>query len=137
MPDREIAMNADERCAAARELACMLLMVDEAGNDLTLRYLKILIETGLPRTAAPRKILVAGAGIAGLVAGHLLKSAGHHVTILEANANRVGGRIKTWRGGEHFADRRQYAEAGAMRIPDFHPLTLSLVDKLRIRRRLF
>lgn len=130
-------MDANERCEAARRLACMLLMVDEAGNDLTLRYLKILIETGLPRTTAPRKILVAGAGIAGLVAGHLLKTAGHHVTILEANANRAGGRIKTWRGGEHFADRRQYAEAGAMRIPDFHPLTLSLVDKLRIRRRRF
>ncbi|CAM5735862.1 hypothetical protein SHIRM173S_00521 [Streptomyces hirsutus] len=31
----------------------------------------------------------------------------------------------------------QYAEAGAMRLPDFHPLVLALVDKLGLGRRQF
>ncbi|MCZ9342956.1 FAD-dependent oxidoreductase, partial [Streptomyces sp. TRM76130] len=35
------------------------------------------------------------------------------------------------------ADPAQYAEAGAMRLPDFHPLVLALVDKLGLGRRPF
>jgi monoamine oxidase len=118
-------------------LARMQLMVDENGNDLTSEYLRILIDRGLPPAREPRNILIVGAGIAGLVAGKLLKDAGHTITILEANANRAGGRIKTWKGPEHFNDPKQYAEAGAMRIPDFHPLTLALIDKLGLARQLF
>lgn len=112
-----------------------LLLVGEDGSDLKLEYLKVLIDNGLPRTRSPKRILVVGAGIAGLVTATLLKRAGHRVTVIEANGNRIGGRIKTFQTG--FADRRQYAEAGAMRIPDFHPLTLALIDKLGISRRLF
>lgn len=104
-------------------------------DDLKLDYLRILIDNGLGRTTAPKKILVVGAGIAGLVAADLLRTAGHEVTILEANANRTGGRIKTFRGV--FADRRLHAEAGAMRLPDAHPMVLALADKLGLRRRLF
>ena len=76
-------------------------------------------------------VIVVGAGITGLVAGYLLEQAGHRVTIIEANGNRVGGRIKTFRVGPErpvppFQDPRLYAEAGAMRLPDFFPLTLAL-----------
>ncbi|GGK89351.1 amine oxidase [Sphaerisporangium melleum] len=112
-----------------------LLLVGEDGSDLKLKYLRVLIDQGLPRTRTPKKVLVIGAGIAGLAAAALLERAGHHVTVIEANGNRVGGRIKTFQTG--FADPRQYAEAGAMRIPDFHPLTLALIDKLGIPRRPF
>ncbi|MEO3807738.1 FAD-dependent oxidoreductase [Sphaerisporangium sp. B11E5] len=117
------------------DVARDLLLVDRDGTDLKLRYLEVLIDRGLPRTRSPKRVLVVGAGIAGLVAATLLKRAGHRVTVIEANGNRVGGRIKTFTTG--FADPLQYAEAGAMRIPDFHPLTLALVDKLGIRRRPF
>jgi monoamine oxidase len=128
-------MNTEERRQAAHTLARMLLMLGEDGRDLTLEYLKILIDDGLPASAGkPGKVLVLGAGIAGLVATALLTAAGHQVQLIEANGNRVGGRIKTLR--KRFAGGH-YAEAGAMRIPDFHPMTLALIDKLRLQRRLF
>ena len=123
-------------------LARELLLIGPDDKDLKLDYLHTLIDTGhLGATRHPRKkILVIGAGITGLVAGRLLKDAGHDVTVLEANASRVGGRIKTFRATKShqpFADPAQYAEAGAMRLPDFHPLVLALVDKLGLGRRQF
>ncbi|SNS80293.1 monoamine oxidase [Streptosporangium subroseum] len=129
------APHRGERWNTCMDVARDLLLVGEDGSDLKLEYLRTLIDRGLPRTRAPKKVLIVGAGISGLVTATLLKEAGHHVTVIEANGNRIGGRIKTFRTG--FADRRQYAEAGAMRIPDFHPLTLALIDKLGISRRLF
>jgi len=129
------------RWDTALKVARDLLLVGPDGEDLKLEYLKILIDDGLPPAENPRKVLVIGAGIAGLAAATLLKRAGHDVTILEANGNRIGGRIKTFRTTDPqepaFADPQQYAEAGAMRLPDFHPLTMALIDKLGLARRLF
>lgn len=132
-----------ERWQTCLNLARDLLLVGPNGEDLKLTYLKILIDTGLPRTRTPKKVLIIGAGMAGLVAGYLLKQAGHHVTIIEANGNRIGGRLKTFRTDPlrgmpaPFADPRQYAEAGGMRLPDFYPLSLALIDKMGLGRRLF
>jgi monoamine oxidase len=74
----------------------------------------------LSHAASPKKVLVAGAGLAGLVAGYELTQAGHDVIILEAQL-RPAGRVQTLR--EPFSDGF-YAEAGAARIPDNHDLTL-------------
>ncbi|MCX7976569.1 MAG: FAD-dependent oxidoreductase, partial [Bellilinea sp.] len=83
------------------------------------------INTGLPTHKPPKKIIIAGAGMAGLVAGIELKRAGHQVLIIEAQ-QRVGGRILTLR--HPFSDGL-YAEAGAMRIPTNHYLTLAYINK--------
>ena len=74
-------------------------------------------------SVAPRKIIIIGAGMAGLSAGYELTQLGHDVAILEARA-RPGGRVHTLR--EPFSDGL-YAEAGAARIPDNHDLTLKYV----------
>ena len=58
----------------------------------------------------PRKVIVIGAGLAGLAAAYELVQSGHDVTVLEAS-HRPGGRVRTLR--EPFADGL-YAEAGAV-----------------------
>ncbi len=80
---------------------------------------------GLERTKTPRKVLVLGAGMSGLVAAWELKRAGHTVIVLEATL-RAGGRVHTLR--ELFADGL-YAEAGAGRIPVNHALTREYIKR--------
>jgi monoamine oxidase len=85
-----------------------------------------IVRDGLPHVAGRRqKVVIVGAGIAGLVAAHELARAGHEPFILEAQ-HRVGGRILTLR--DCFSPGL-YSEAGAMRIPRTHALTLAYAEK--------
>lgn len=79
-------------------------------------------------TSPAKKVLVLGAGMAGLVAAYELSKLGHDVTVLEART-RPGGRVHTLR--EPFSDGL-YAEAGAARIPDNHELTLKYVKEFAV-----
>lgn len=89
-----------------------------------------IVRFGLqPRTANPKKIIVVGAGMAGLVAGYELQRAGHQVKILEGQ-ERVGGRILTIR--EPFSNAL-YSEAGAMRLPTTHKLTQTYIEKFGLQ----
>ncbi len=88
-----------------------------------------IIRNGLSKTQTPKNIMIVGAGMAGLVAGSLLKQAGHNVKILEGNG-RIGGRIYTMRAP--FSEG-EYVEAGAMRIPEMHYLVFEYVNKFGLQ----
>lgn len=64
------------------------------------------------RTDRRLKVIVIGAGLAGLCAAYELERCGHEVVVLEAHPRRVGGRVYRHRFGESL-----YGELGAMRIP--------------------
>ncbi len=81
----------------------------------------------------PKRVVIIGAGLAGLVAAFELKREGHDVTVLESQ-NRVGGRIYTLRAP--FAPGL-YAEAGGMRIPRAHDLTLRYCELFDLPLRPF
>lgn len=79
----------------------------------------------LRQTGKRQKILIAGAGMSGLVAALELEHVGHEVTIIEAR-DRVGGRVYTQRG----SDGTPIAEAGAGRIPRSHHWALDYINRM-------
>jgi monoamine oxidase len=97
-----------------------------------------------PHRGAPRlqgdprgaRVLVLGAGLAGMVAAIELRKAGYQVEILEYQ-NRAGGRNWTLRGGDTYTelggftqrcefDQGQYLNPGPWRIPYNHHAMLEL-----------
>ncbi|XP_047646097.1 L-amino-acid oxidase isoform X1 [Phacochoerus africanus] len=94
-------------------------------HDPDYEQLLRVVTLGLNRTSKPQRVIVVGAGAAGLVAAKVLSDAGHKVTVLEA-ANRIGGRIFTYR------DRRTgwIGELGAMRMPSSHRILHQLCKSL-------
>lgn len=82
-----------------------------------------LAEQPLERRGPGKRVVILGAGLAGLVAAYQLKRSGHEVVLLEAQL-RAGGRVRTLRepltNGLH-------AEEGAGRIPSTHRATLSWI----------
>ncbi|MGI8316532.1 flavin monoamine oxidase family protein [Halobacillus mangrovi] len=87
-----------------------------------------IIRNGLPKKLLPKKVLIIGAGMAGLVSASLLKEAGHQVTVLEGN-DRIGGRVYTVR---HPFTLGNYLDVGAMRIPDNHKLVLEYIRRFQL-----
>ena len=79
-----------------------------------------------PRADKPKRVIIVGAGMAGLVAAYELLRAGHDPLILEAR-HRVGGRVHTLRTP---FTHGLHGEAGAMRIPSSHDLSMAYVEKL-------
>jgi monoamine oxidase len=88
-----------------------------------------LARQGLPPTQKPKKVIVVGAGMAGLSAAYALLRAGHDPLVVEAQ-ERVGGRILTLRSP---FTPGLYGEAGAMRIPRAHDLTMAYVEKFNLK----
>jgi monoamine oxidase len=102
--------------------------------------------SALPQLAADfgkgKKVVVLGAGIAGLVAAYELRKAGFEVTILEARS-RPGGRSWSVRGGSkvEFTDGTTqectwqdggYLNAGPARIPSIHTHLLNYCHELGV-----
>ena len=85
-----------------------------------------LVDAVEQRGSAPAgTIVVIGAGLAGLHAADLLRSAGRQVVVLEASA-RAGGRAFTYRSP---LDAGLYGEAGPIRIAAGHQRTLQLAQR--------
>lgn len=76
----------------------------------------------------PRRVVVIGAGLAGLGAAYELHRGGHDVTVLEAGG-RVGGRVLTLR--EPFLDGL-YAEAGGQQVYREHQAVLHYARELGV-----
>ena len=86
------------------------------------------MRTLLQRRGSPKKVVIIGAGLAGLSAAYELSQLGHRVTILEAKT-RAGGRVYTIR--ETFSEGL-YAEAGAQFVPESHTLTIKYIKRFNL-----
>lgn len=100
---------------------------------------------GPPRLdGAPKgtKVLVLGAGMAGLVAAYELRNAGYDVQVLEYNG-RAGGRSWTIRGGDRYTElggatqvcrfaQGEYVNPGPWRIPYHHHGMLDYARRLNV-----
>ncbi|MFC4336500.1 flavin monoamine oxidase family protein [Salininema proteolyticum] len=125
-------MNQSTRDRVA-EVAADITRTTIDGASRESDYLDLLAGSGPSR--APRSAVIVGAGIAGLAAAGMLRRAGCDVTVVEANTNRVGGRVKTVRSP--WALPGSLGEAGAMRLPTSHTLATALVDDLGLETRPF
>ena len=100
-----------------------------------------------PTSGHGKKVVILGAGIAGLVSAYELRRAGYDVTVIEAR-DRVGGRSWTIRGREtvrqvdrplqqsNFSDGL-YFNAGPARIPSTHHLILGYARRFGVPLEVF
>jgi monoamine oxidase len=100
----------------------------------------------LPAGKRGKKVVILGAGMAGLVTAYELGKAGYDCVVLEAK-DRVGGRNWTVRGGTTMTDldgntqtarfaRGQYLNAGPARLPQSH-ITLDYCRELGVPLEIF
>jgi monoamine oxidase len=101
---------------AATALPCLHPVISAASRD------------AIRRTGAAKKVIVIGAGLAGLSSAYELAQAGHEVTVIEARA-RSGGRVWTLR--DSFPEGL-HAEAGATNVFDNHEWTMKYVKELGV-----
>jgi monoamine oxidase len=76
-------------------------------------------------------VIIVGAGLAGLCAAYLLQQKKWSYTLLEAERNHIGGRVRTMPIGDGL-----YWEAGAMRIPTEHHIVrkyIRMFSELELR----
>ncbi|MBI2487027.1 MAG: FAD-dependent oxidoreductase [Deltaproteobacteria bacterium] len=86
----------------------------------------------MPNPKTRLRVVIVGAGVAGLCAAYELEQRGHEVVILEAESRHIGGRVRTVRFGDGL-----YGEFGAMRIPLGHNLTRHYITKFGLPFRKF
>ena len=78
------------------------------------------------------KIGIIGGGLAGLSAAFELRKLGAEITILDANADRIGGRVYTY----YFdPEGKYYGEFGAHRIPATHETTWHYINLFGLNTR--
>lgn len=92
----------------------------------------LLAEVDAASKAKKLKVIIAGAGLAGLCAAYELEKRGHECVILEADGSHIGGRVRTLRLQDGL-----YGEAGAMRVPESHQITRHYLKELGVELRPF
>ncbi len=100
------------------------------GNKYVEKLNKLRIAKG--EKFKDKHVLVVGGGISGLCSAYELKKLGFKVTILEAQSNHLGGRVRTYRKNDG-----TYGELGAMRIPKGHLLTRQYINEFGLNLRKF
>jgi monoamine oxidase len=99
-------------------------------------------EVALQGPRQGRRVLILGAGIAGMAAAYEMRRAGYEVKILELQ-NRTGGRCLTLRGGDRHTEmggheiacdfqRGGYLNAGPWRLPVHHRAVFDYCRKLGV-----
>lgn len=94
-----------------------------------------------------RKVVILGAGLAGMATAYELGKLGYDCTVLEARS-RAGGRVWTIRGGTKETEldgtlqtcgfeEGNYFNGGAARIPHHHQLTLQYCRELDVPLQIF
>jgi monoamine oxidase len=98
--------------------------------------LTLIAAAALPQLApasqlrgAAQRVVVLGAGLAGLCTAYELRKLGHTVSVLEAQS-RPGGRVRTLR---EWSAPGLYTEAGAESIPGVHDLTQGYARELGLK----
>lgn len=100
-------------------------------------------EPGLQGPRQGRRVLILGAGIAGMVAAYEMRRAGYEVKILEYQ-NRTGGRCLNLRGGDRHTEMGGhevacdfegdgYLNAGPWRLPVHHRAVFDYCRKLGVQ----
>ena len=101
-----------------------------------------------PGSGNGKRVVILGAGIAGLAAAYRLSKAGYQCKVLEART-RAGGRVWTVRGGDRIvetnstqqinweAHRDLYFNAGPARLPHHHQGILGYCRELGVALELF
>src|SRR6478752_5551309 len=90
-----------------------------------------------PDPGAPGRVIVVGAGLAGLTAAVYLRDAGWEALVLEARG-RVGGRVHTLYGGDEGVplDRGLRADVGGESIDDTHTALRRMVRRFGLETEL-
>ncbi|MFN0079625.1 MAG: flavin monoamine oxidase family protein [Prosthecobacter sp.] len=115
--------------ASRREFLRLLTLASAA--PLTAAPLLAQVDAAV-KPGKPLKIIIAGAGLAGLCAAYELEKRGHQCVILEADGSHIGGRVRTLRLQDGL-----YGEAGAMRVPESHQITRHYLKELGVALRPF
>ncbi|MBI4566233.1 MAG: FAD-dependent oxidoreductase [Planctomycetes bacterium] len=85
-----------------------------------------------PPSPASLKVVVVGAGLAGLACAYELEKKGHRAVVFEAERDHVGGRVRTFRFGDG-----SYGEFGPTLIPESHALTKKYAQEFGLTLRPF